>query len=532
MAFWSKWWKGKVAVEAPATQAAPAKRPMKIGEGVVTNSNIKPNIAPTQVFTIAKHPDGVGPAGGMAMDNAIDGVQSWANSFASAGYMTEGITFLGYAYLSELAQRPEYRVMSETIASEMTRKWIQFTSSADEGEDKSERIKELEAEFKRLNVRDLFCRATEQDGFFGRGHIYIDTGDTDDPEELNKSIGNGWDKLSVAKMKKKPIKALRTVEAVWCYPTSYNSNDPLKDNWYRPDSWFVQAKTVHSSRLLTFIGREVPDLLKPTYSFGGLSISQMAKPYVDNWLQTRQSVNDIISAFSVFVLGTDMETIVQADGQQLFARAELFNNLRDNRGLMMINKDSETFANVSAPLGGLDQLQAQSQEHMAAVSHIPTVKLLGIQPAGLNADSEGVMRSFYDYIGAYQEHLYRDQLRRLLGLIMISLWGKVDKTIDFEFVPLWSLDEKSEAEVDKIEAETDQILVDTGAISPEETRKRIADEPGSKYAFIDVDDVPDLLDEEEHGLAPKGGHLMNGLAEKGKSDDTVGDHLFGKATAA
>ncbi|WP_198327721.1 hypothetical protein [Mesorhizobium sp. WSM1497] len=36
--------------------------------------------------------------------------------------------------------------------------------------------------------------------------------------------------------------------------------------------------------------------MKPTYSFGGLSLSQMVKPYVDNWLETRQSVNDIISA--------------------------------------------------------------------------------------------------------------------------------------------------------------------------------------------------------------------------------------------
>lgn len=375
-----------------------------------------------QVFALPQHPAGVLPEGtkGLAMDSAIGGVQTWANGFALNGFFTEGITFLGYAYLSELAQRPEYRVIAETIASEMTRKWIRFTSN--EGDDKSTKIKELEAEFKRLNVRDLFCRAAEQDGFFGRGHIYIDTGDTDNPDELQKPIGTGWDKLSIAKFSKKPIEALRTVEAVWCYPTAYNSNDPLKDNWYRPDSWYVQAKIVHTTRLITFIGREVPDLLKPTYSFGGLSLSQMVKPYVDNWLQTRQSVNDIISMFSVFLLATNLGETLQTGGDELFKRAELFNLLRTNRGLMMVDKDTEDFKNVSAPLAGLDMLQAQSQEHMASVSHIPLVKLLGTQPAGLNASSEGELRSFYDYVHSFQEHLFRQPLHRLMGLVMISLW--------------------------------------------------------------------------------------------------------------
>jgi phage-related protein (TIGR01555 family) len=248
-----------------------------------------------------------------------------------------------------------------------------------------------------------------------------------------------------------------------------------------------------------------------------LSLSQLAKPYVDNWLQTRQGVNDIISAFSVFVLKTNMSVALQGDGQELFKRAELFNLLRSNRGLMMLDKDAEDFENVSAPLGGLDKLQAQAQEHMAAVSHIPLVKLLGIQPAGLNASSEGEIRSFYDYIHAFQEHLFRDKIHKLLGLVMLSLWGKVDPDINFEFEPLWSLDEKGEAEVEKIRAETDGILIDNGQITPAEARARVARDPGSQYSSIDVDDVPDLEDEEENGLVVRG--QRRGSDDDGEDDD-------------
>lgn len=522
---------GRRTIAPPAAQAAPRAAPRRPGvpdEAVVRAQRLRKAPTATPVFTLPQHPPGVVPDGGkMAMDG-VASAQGWANSFALAGSWTEGITFLGYAYLSELAQRPEYRVIAETIATEMTRKWIRFTAKGDE--DKAGRIKDLEAEFKRLNVRDLFCRAAEQDGFFGRGHLYIDTGDTDRPDELKTSIGDGWDALSRTKItREKRISALRTVEAVWCYPTSYNSSDPLRADWYRPDRWYVQGKEVHASRLLTFIGREVPDLLKPTYSFGGLSMSQMAKPYVDNWLKTRQSVNDIISAFSVFVLKTSLQESLQGDGQELFKRVELFNAMRSNAGLMLLNKESEEFQNVSASLAGLSDLQAQAQEHMAAVAHIPIVKLLGIQPAGLNADSEGVMRSFYDYVHAYQEHLFRDKLHALMGLVMLGLWGETDPEIDFEFEPLWALDEEKQASVEKTKAERDQILIDSGVVAPEESRKRVAADPDSDFATIDVDEVPDLRAEEEEGLEPEGGR-PDPLAEGGAEEDDPLMRLFDKRT--
>jgi phage-related protein (TIGR01555 family) len=492
---------------SPSPVAAVAPRPpFKVPDGALTRSRQKPAKDAANVFAIAQHPPGVGPGKGadMAMDDGFNSAMQWGNAaFSQAG--AEGVTFLGYAYLSELAQRPEYRVISETIATEMTRKWIRFTV-ADGDDDKADQIKEIEAEFKRLNVRDLFARATQLDGFFGRGHIYIDTGDTKDPNELKQSIGDGWDKLSTAKIKKGTIKSLRTVEPAWCYPTSYNSLDPLADNWYRPDSWFVMGKNLHSSRLITFVGREVPDMLKPAYSFGGLSLSQMSKPYVDNFLRNRQSASDILNAFSVFVLSTNMGEQMQADGDAFFKRADLFNNVRDNRGLMMIDKDTEDFHNVSASLAGVTDILNKSQEMMCLPAHTPTVKLWGVQPQGLNADSEGVMRSFYDYIHSYQEHLYRDKIRRVLGLVMLNIWGKTDDSIDFEFEPLWALDEKGLGEVRKLEAETGQILVDTGVISQEEERKRVASDPDTLYQGLDVSDLPDLFSEEtEGGLEPIGG---------------------------
>lgn len=472
---------GKVA-KAPTAAFPSAARMAEL----VGRSRAKRNGVPVNPFVRPEHPPSVIQAGSQfAQDQAIEQANSWAYGNLAAGAFSEGIGFLGYAYLAELTQRPEYRRISERIATEMTRKWIKLQASG-EG-DKTEKIQQLEDALTRYKVRECFAEAALQDGFFGRSHLYVDTGDGDNRPEMLTPIGDGRDATSLAKIGKGKIKRFKPVEAVWCYPANYNSDDPTAPDWYKPSQWVVQGKQMHASRLLTFVGREVPDLLKPAYSFGGLSLSQMAKPYVDNWLQTRQSVSDIVSAFSVMVLKTNLAETINTSAEQIFARAELFNNLRDNRGLMMVDKNMEDFANVSAPLGTLDMLQAQSQEHMASVSGIPLVILLGITPTGLNASSEGEIRAFYDWINAYQVSFYSPNLTRVIDFIQLSEFGAVDPDITFAYEPLWSMDEKQIAETKKVEADTDAVLIESGVIQPEEARARIAKDPDMNYTSLSVE---------------------------------------------
>jgi hypothetical protein len=840
---------------------------IRITDSVIARAKQEVKGARINPFQLPDVPPGVIPDGvsGIAMDDnaPIANANAWAGQqiigaafsggLAYASAYSEGLAFPGYAFLSELAQRPEYRRMSETLAMEMTRKWIELQSTDDV--DKTKEIKELTDALDNFCVRDAFRKCVELDGFFGRSHLYIDTGSTDDRTELKQNLGNGRDGASRTKVTKGGIQGFIPVEPVWTYPTNYDSIDPLKKDWYNPKTWFVMGKEVHKSRLLKFVGREVPDLLKPAYSFGGLSMSQMAMPYVNNWLRTRQSVADIIHSFSVFVLKTDLSETLMQGGQELYQRAEFFNLIRDNKGLMMIDKDAEDFINVSATLGTLDALQAQTQEHMAclvagtlvetnrgqipieevttndkvmtrqgfmsvkwsgktgetdrlieiysggnvirctsehpiwsestnefvnagnvtrshrllvrnivqenmdgrsrgvvvggeeprrgitaiskvadysiasfgkriaaqfrkvmksiirtkitgqtipwvtsnllhvpnmwnwmgakaacsnanmfgnvkfvesnfesrilpqdfvridantflenanqyfstnnasvvgkflqravaamgvlvhnfvpknvgnvsdfmgmfqtlisfhnrdigksaahtknnadvveknlwqnsiepgsvpidacgasvtvvrtrnmsrkvtvynlevcgppeffangilvhnSVSGIPIVKLLGIQPAGLNASSEGELRTFYDWILAMQEKMIRPNLTIVLDFLMLHLWGKVDPQITFSFKPLFALSEKEVAELRKTEAETGKGLVETGIVSPLEERKRLAADPESPYASINVEDVPDLREEEEQGLEPHAGaaKLAEGAGEE------------------
>jgi uncharacterized protein len=343
--------------------------------------------------------------------------------------------FLGYPEQAILSLRPEYRSPVEIIATEATRKWVKFKSSGDE--DKTDKIAKIEAEFERLGVQSVFRQVSEHDGFYGRGHIFLEIDGIIEGDELKMPIGTGNDDLSKLKISRGSLQAIRTVEPVWVWPITYNSINPLSPEWYRPETWLCMSQEIHKTRLLTFISREVPDLLKPAYMFGGQSLTQLMMPVVENWLTTRRAVGEIVKKFSFNLIKLNItEALNSGNAGKLAKRMGLFTQLQNNNGTMILDKETEDFINVAVPLSGLDQLQAQAQEHQCSLSRIPAVKLLGIQPAGLNATSAGELRAFADSIHSYQESFFRPNLKTILNLVQCSLFGEVDPDITFDFIPI------------------------------------------------------------------------------------------------
>ena len=428
-------------------------------------------------------PDGVRANNSIAMD-----CNSNLGTFGAGCFFNTG--FIGYPRLAELAQISEYRSVTETTASEMTRQWIEIKSVGDD--DNSEKIKQIEECYEKLNIRDVFRKAIESDGFFGRGQIMIQMKGQD-----NDKLGNPL-LLTSKTIGKGCLKALVPIEPMWTAPAQCNTTDPTAEDFYKPKTWFVMGREIHRDRLFTLISRPVPDLLKSAYNFGGVSMSQLMMPYVDRWLRTVDSVSDLLHSFSLSGIKTDMSTILSGGCDEevnMTLRAEVYNRFRDNRGLMMLDKDNEEFFQFNTPLSGLDALLAQSQEQLAMPSHTPLVKLLGVTPSGLNASSEGEIAVYYDYIKALQENILRDPLDKVLKLVQLHLFGEIDDSITFSFVPLAQMDESQLATIRKSDSDRDVAYIQAGVISAEEVRGRLASDTDSGYNGIDVEDVPEMPDD-------------------------------------
>ncbi len=538
--------KRKKSVAAPVVQLVQPTQ-LKISyEALAQVRSLKPQ--PSQLYTAtpgfnpkvfapARPPPGVVPRGSvpMALDEDLG---AWAGAWSSNAW-SENLIWLGYPFLAELAQRAEYRQITETLAKEMTRRWIRVSAKGDD--DKTERIDAINEALDKHQIRQKFRRLAELDGFFGRGHLYIDTGITNDLEQLKTALV-----LDRRLNDKGFLQGFRVVEPMWLYPGTYNSSDPLAEDFYRPHTWYVFGKEVHASRIRPLVSRELSDMLKPAYAFSGLSMSQLARPYIDNWLRTRQSVSDLVHAFSVSGLKTDLSTILQGgSAENMMMRAQLYAQTRDNMGMMLVNKDTEEFFNVSTPLGTLDHLQAQAQEQLASVSHIPLIVLLGITPSGLNASSDGEIQIWAQYVRSMQEHLFDDPLRFVIDAIQLDLFGDVDPDIDFDYEPLRELSEAEEATARKTDAETDATYVNSGVLAPDEVRAKLAADPDNAYAGLDLSGpAPEPIAPPDSSAVPPDGDPLGGPPDapggapaatanraSGRFGDASGDALGAVAAA-
>jgi len=387
----------------------------------------------------------------------------------------ESTSFPGFPTLALLAQLPEYRTMHETLADECVRMWGKVKASGDAS---PETLTKLEEELKRVKLREHVRQAVIHDQAFGGAHVFFSLKD----DENARSLPLVFRPYSVPK---DSFLGLRVVEPYWVTPNFYNSIDPTAADFYVPSSWWLLGIEVHATRLHTIVSRPVPDLLKPTYSFRGISMSQLAIPYVDNWLRTRQSVSDTVKQFSVSGVAMDLAQALQPGASvALQQRAQLINAYRDNRNLLLLDKATEEFFQVNTPLSGLDALQAQGQEQMSAVSHIPLVKLLGLTPTGLNASSEGEIRVFYDYVRGYQSHALTNLIHSVLQLAQLSLFGAIDPGITWEWAPLHELTALEDADRRYRDSETATRYVEMGAITPQQVAEHLADDPTSGYSGL------------------------------------------------
>lgn len=391
----------------------------------------------------------------------------------SALTFTEATGFPGFPTLSLLAQLPEYRSMHERLADECIRMWGKVTSS---GEADDEHKAQLEAELKRLDVRAIIRQLVIHDQAFGGGHVYIKLKGDEDCRDTPLV-------LRPYTVRRNALEGFRVVEPYWVTPNFYNSIDPTAADFYKPSSWFMIGQEVHATRLQTIMSRPVPDMLKPTYSFRGVSMSQLAMPYVDNWLRTRQSVSDAVKQYAVSGVLMDLQqSLLPGADVGLRARTDLINAYRDNRNLLALDKATEEFFTVSTPLSGLDALQAQAQEQMSAVCHIPLVVLLGITPTGLNASSEGEIRVFYDYVKGYQQNTLSSLMLNFLRVMQLSMFGEIDEDIGWTWEPLLELTALEQSELRKNDSETDERYVGLGVVAPETIQRRLNADPCSLYS--------------------------------------------------
>lgn len=389
-----------------------------------------------------------------------------------------GITFIGYPALAMLQQNPLMRLIVDTMSDESTRKWV--TLKGIDGKVKDDDIKRVQGYCEKWALRKLFKDASEMVGFQGGCLLFMDMG-VEDAELVtplvisDKTIGKG------------KFKGFRLIEPMQVYPGLYEAADPLKANYFKPETWIVLGKEVHVSRFLYFANNVPSTILRPAYNFFGIPLVQLVLQYAANFESARDSAAEIIHNFSLLGLKTDMgQSITGGPATEVINRSKMLLGAKRNQGIALIDKETEEFFQIETSLGGLKDLVAQQLELLALIPGVPVTKLFGTAPTGMNATGESDMRNFYDKVRTWQESLYFDNFVKARKMIELNEFGKITEGIVETWEPLQEPNPVEQAGIQKTKAETAAIYLEQGVVLQEEVRERLATDEESGFNGLEL----------------------------------------------
>lgn len=295
-------------------------------------------------------------------------------------------------------------------------------------------------------------------------------------------------------------KGMTQVDPYWCMPVldEEAAANPASRHFYVPTWWMIGGKRYHRSHLRIFRTSDVPDILRPAYGYGGISIPQRIYERVYTAERTANEAPQLAMSKRTLVWNTDLAELLT--NQDKFAEhMGAFIRYRDNFGVK-INDTGDTMQQFETSLADLDAVIMTQYQIVAAAAGVPGTKLLETTPKGFNATGEFEEKSYRYELETIQENDLDPLLERHLELTVRSeiepdlglAPGTI--TVTASWNPVDSPSAKEYADINKTKAETAAILVGVGAIDGVDERARLRNDKNSDYTDLAEIVTPDLTD--------------------------------------
>lgn len=388
-----------------------------------------------------------------------------------------GQGFIGYQLCAMLAQHWLIDKACTVPAEDAVRNGYEISLEGLE-EDVGERVVHLlDAADKRYNVDKEMEEFVRFGRIFGVRHALF-TVVSSDPEYYEKPFNPDG-------IVPGSYRGITQIDPYWITPEldSAAAADPSSKHFYEPTFWRIGGKRYHRSHFVIMTGNAVPDILKPTYMFGGVPLPQRIAERVYAAERCANESPQLLLTKRATAIHTDVEKAL-ANQEKFEERMREWAHFRDNYGVKVLGKD-EVMEQFDTSLSDVDDVIMTEYQLVAAIAEVPATKLLGTSPKGFNATGEYDESAYHETLESIQAHhltplLNRHHLCVMRSEIIPRLNIKVPEVI-ISWAALDAPTAKEVAETNLIKAQTGNALVQSGAIDGLDERQRIKTDPDSGY---------------------------------------------------
>lgn len=439
--------------------------------------------------------------GTFAMDSKVLDTASTVTA-QSAGLITDvqlnwfaGQGFIGYQIAALLAQNWLIDKACSMPAYDATRNGYEITIN--NGQEISPEILDyISRKDKEYKIIDNCVEIIRNCRIFGIRHALFMV-DNPDPQYYEKPF-------NIDGVLPGSYKGISQIDPYWLAPMldGQASSNPAAPDFYEPTWWMINGKKYHKSHFVIVKNGEVPDILKPTYLYGGVPVPQKIAERVYASEITANEAPKLAMSKRLTTLKLDLEAAI-TNSVSFTEKMNIWAQYQNNFGVKIIGGNEE-ISQYDTSLADLDTVIMTQYQIVAAGSDVPCTKLMGTTPKGFNSTGEHEEKSYHETLENIQQHWATPLLNRHHELLLRShVIPKFKKDIN-NLVAVWnktaSLTALEVADINLKEAQTDQSLANSGAIDGVDIRNRLIADKESGYNGIEPieeDLLPDLSDGEE-----------------------------------
>lgn len=369
---------------------------------------------------------------------------------------------------------------------------VEWSGEAPEGEDdKSELLRKVvEVSNQKFKLSEAALRFGVNRSIYGQALAYFEIEGEDPATPLN-----------IDGVKPGTFKGINIVEPYWAFP-EWNGDGmtPGTSHFYRPQYYTVGGKRIHISRLCVKPFVEVPDILKPSYYFGGIPLTQMIYERVYAAEKTANEVPELALTKRMLVADANIADMM-ARPDVFGAKANMVWRSRNNRGVYYKNPQ-ETVTQLDTNLADLDDNVWTQYQLVAAVASLPSDRLLGTSPKGFQSTGEYERRTYAQTLKTYQETAYREFVEKGTALTLKSEFDCA-APVSVIFEPIDTPTEAERAATQLQQAQRLSALMNDGIISAEEARENLINDKGGGFSQLSKEPPQEELPDLDGLLGPK-----------------------------
>jgi phage-related protein (TIGR01555 family) len=405
-------------------------------------------------------------------------------------YVTQG--FIGYQTCAIISQHWLVSKACSVKGDDAVRNGYEVTIN-DGNDVNAEMIAAITKADKAFNVKQHLENASRFNEIFGIRHVLFVV-DSPDPDYYEKPFNPDG-------VRPGSYRGITQVDPYWVSPylDAEAVQSPASRDFYEPTYWVISGQRYHKSHFVLLRGPEVPDILKPSYLYGGVSLTQRIYERVYAAERTANESPQLAMTKRLNVRKMDIaKAVANAAGFQ--EGLEFQAATRDNYGILAIDKADEA-QQLETSLADLDDVTMTMYQLVASVANVPATKLLGTSPKGFNATGDHEIKTYNQELETIQENdltAIVDRHHICVGRsIIFPRFNTTPFDISIEWNPVDVPTSKEQAEINRTNAETDSILQNTGAVDAYEIRDRVIADNGSGYNGLEAVERPD---EEDDGI--------------------------------